>query len=124
MDENIINGRLVDQGQQLPFKPLTDDQTAETQLGSGAAVDEVKGQPSRPIINALSYHHSPPCPQLKRSAPAFTNGPQLSNAVENPQPWSYFEIKADQWREPFKESVSDITGGWGTIGQLGERSGS
>lgn len=97
MDENIINGRLVDQGQQLPFKPLTDDQTAETQLESGAAVDEVKGQPSRPIINALSYHHSPPCPQLKRSAPAFTNGPQLSNAVENPQPWSYFEIKADQW---------------------------
>lgn len=29
-----------------------------------------------------------------------------------------------KWREPFKESVSDITGGWGTVGRLGEWSGS
>ena len=29
-----------------------------------------------------------------------------------------------KWREPFKESVSDITGGWGTIGRHGEWSGS
>lgn len=82
----------------MPFKPLTDDQTAETQLQRGAAVDEVRGQPSWPIINALAYHHSPPRPQLERSAPAFTNGPQLSNAPENTQPWSYlFKIKADKW---------------------------
>lgn len=57
MDENIINGRLVDWRRQLPFKILAADPTAETRLGRGAEVDGVRGQPQWPIINVLPHHH-------------------------------------------------------------------